>query len=46
MARNLSRTAEVEFVSVPDGKHAMLRHGREFDRRAAAFTAESLLTHV
>ena len=46
VARNLSRTAEVKFVRVPDGKHAMLRHGREFDRRAAAFTAETLLTHV
>jgi len=45
-AGNLSRTAEVDFVRIPGGKHAMLRHGREFDRRAAVFTAESLLTHV
>ncbi len=44
VARNLSRTAEVGFVSIPGGKHAMLRHGREFDRRAADFTAEELLT--
>lgn len=46
VARNLARTADVDFVRIPDGKHAMLRHGREFDRRAAEFTAESLLTHV
>ncbi len=46
VAANLSRTAEVEFVTVPGGKHAMLRHSREFDGRAAAFTAGSLLTHV
>jgi pimeloyl-ACP methyl ester carboxylesterase len=39
VARSLSRTAEVELVVVPEGKHAMLRHGREFDRRAARFTA-------
>ena len=42
VARNLSRTAAVEFVEVPEGKHAMLRHGREFDRRAAEFTARVL----
>jgi dienelactone hydrolase len=46
VARNLSRTAQVEFVEVPGGKHAMLRHGREFDRRAAEFTAETLLSRV
>ena len=33
VARNLARTADVEFVEVAGGKHAMLRHGREFDRR-------------
>ena len=46
VAGNLGRTTDVDFVRIPDGKHAMLRHGREFDRRAAEFTAESLLTHV
>jgi dienelactone hydrolase len=46
VARNLARTAEVEFIEVPDGRHAMLRHGREFDRRAATFTAETLLSRV
>jgi pimeloyl-ACP methyl ester carboxylesterase len=46
VARNLSRTTEVDFVEIPEGKHAMLRHGREFDRRAAEFTAETLLSRV
>jgi pimeloyl-ACP methyl ester carboxylesterase len=46
VARNLARTAEVEFVEIPDGRHAMLRNGREFDRRAAVFTAETLLSRV
>ncbi len=43
VAARLARTADVEFVRVPDGKHAMLRHGRTFDRTAAEFTAETLL---
>jgi dienelactone hydrolase len=43
VAHTLSRTASVEFVTIPEGSHAMLRHGREFDRRAAAFTADVLL---
>lgn len=46
VAGNLSRTADVDFVIIPGGRHAMLRHGREFDLRAAAFTAEALLTRV
>jgi len=46
VARNLSRTAEVDFVEIPEGKHAMLRHGREFDRRAAEFTARALSSRV
>jgi pimeloyl-ACP methyl ester carboxylesterase len=40
---NLSGAADVEFVTVPEGGHAMLRHGREFDGRAAEFTAGVLL---
>jgi pimeloyl-ACP methyl ester carboxylesterase len=44
--RNLSRTASVEFVPVPNGKHAMLSHRREFDGRAAEFTADVLLARV
>ncbi|HEX5090083.1 MAG TPA: alpha/beta hydrolase [Nocardioides sp.] len=43
VVRNLSRTADVEFVPVPAGKHAMVGHHREFDGRAAAFTADVLL---
>jgi pimeloyl-ACP methyl ester carboxylesterase len=46
VARNLARTADVELVEIADGRHAMLRHGREFDRRAATFTAETLLSRV
>jgi dienelactone hydrolase len=46
VARTLASTAEVEFVEIADGKHAMLRHGREFDRGAAEFTAETLLSRV
>jgi dienelactone hydrolase len=42
VARNLSRTASVELVDVAGGKHAMLAHGREFDRRAADFMRETL----
>ena len=43
VARRLSRTSEVGFISIPDGKHAMLSHGREFDSYAAQFTAAVLL---
>jgi len=43
VASALGRTTSVDFVEVPGGKHAMLRHGREFDGRAAAFTADVLL---
>ena len=46
VARTLSRTADVDFVEVPGGKHAMLSHGREFDRAAAEFTATTLLRGV
>ena len=34
---------DIELVRIEGGKHAMLRHGREFDGRAARFTAETLL---
>jgi pimeloyl-ACP methyl ester carboxylesterase len=46
VARNLARTASVEFVPVEGGKHAMLGHHREFDGRAAEFTADVLLARV
>ncbi|MCW2841863.1 MAG: alpha/beta hydrolase [Aeromicrobium sp.] len=42
-ARQLATTADVSFVRVDGGKHAMLsRHG-DFDRLAADFTAAALL---
>jgi pimeloyl-ACP methyl ester carboxylesterase len=43
VARRLARRAAVGFIAIPDGKHAMLRHGREFDSYAAQFTAAALL---
>ncbi len=46
VASRISRSTEVEFVRIPGGKHAMLRHGREFDRRAAEFTTKVLLSRV
>ena len=46
LARALARTADVEFVTIQEGRHAMLRHGREFDGRAARFLAETLRPRV
>ena len=43
LAGRLARTTSVEFVAIPDGSHAMLGRGREFDRRAATFMRETLL---
>lgn len=43
VARRLARRTDVGFIWVSEGKHAMLRHGREFDRYAADFTAAVLL---
>lgn len=43
VARSLSRTADVGYIRIPGGKHAMLRHGAEFDRYAAQFATASLL---
>jgi dienelactone hydrolase len=42
-ARRLSRHTDVGFIWIPEGKHAMLRHGRDFDQYAAQFTAAVLL---
>jgi pimeloyl-ACP methyl ester carboxylesterase len=42
-AGRLARTADVSYVSVNGGKHAMLRRGREFERLAADFAAATLL---
>jgi dienelactone hydrolase len=46
VARRLARNADVGFIRIPGGKHAMLRNGRAFDGYAAEFTAVSLLGHV
>lgn len=43
VARNLARRTEVDFVEVPGGKHAMLRHGAVFERAAARFVAGALV---
>jgi alpha-beta hydrolase superfamily lysophospholipase len=43
VARRLARRTSVGFIAIPDGKHAMLSHGREFDSYAAQFTAAVLL---
>ncbi len=43
VARRLSRHTDVGFIWIPEGKHAMLRHGRDFDQYAAQFTAAVLL---
>ena len=42
-ALELSRTAEVGYIRVDGGKHAMLRHHRTFDALAADFAAVTLL---
>jgi pimeloyl-ACP methyl ester carboxylesterase len=42
VARALSARANVEFVVVPGGKHAMLRHHGAFSGPAARFVAERL----
>ena len=43
VARRLERRTDVGFIAIPDGKHAMLSHGRDFDSYAAQFTAAVLL---
>jgi pimeloyl-ACP methyl ester carboxylesterase len=43
VAQGLQRTADVSFVRVEGGKHAMLRRHRTFDRLAADFAAATLL---
>lgn len=42
VARRLARRTDVEFVDVPGGKHAMLRHGATFERAAARFVVAVL----
>lgn len=43
VARALGRTADVGYITVTGGKHAMLRHHAEFDGLATRFTAATLL---
>lgn len=43
LAAQLRRTARVEYVAVEGGKHAMLRHHREFSRPAVEFVLDTLL---
>ena len=43
VASSLARTTEVGFVSVPGGRHAMLRHGSVFERAASEFALATLL---
>lgn len=46
VARTLSRSTDVELAVIPGGKHAMLAHGRAYDRRAADFISATLLGRV
>jgi dienelactone hydrolase len=43
VVRTLRRHGEVEYVEIPGGKHAMLRHGRAFEQVASGFAVETLL---
>jgi alpha-beta hydrolase superfamily lysophospholipase len=43
LARRLSASAPVGYVTVPGGRHAMLRHGRAFETYAAEFVTATLL---
>lgn len=43
VARSLSRTADVGYIRVSGGRHAMLRHHSEYDRYAAQFATATLL---
>ncbi len=42
VADRVARTSDVTFEVVEGGKHAMLRHGARFERRAAEFVADCL----
>ena len=43
VARRLTSSTSVGFIRIPDGTHAMLRHGAAYDGYAASFTAAVLL---
>lgn len=46
LARRLSRIADVQFILVEGGAHAMLRHHKRFTRLATDFALDSLITSV
>ena len=41
--RRIAATADVDHRTVPEGRHAMLRHAAAFERPAAEFVVETLL---
>jgi len=43
VARRLAKTADLTFQTVEGGRHAMLRHGKEFERPAAEFAVHTLM---
>ena len=43
VAQRLARVTDVGFITVPGGKHAMLSHGRVFERVAADFVVATQL---
>lgn len=43
VAQNLRRTADVRFLRVPGGKHAMLRHHDSYEQPMVDFLTETLL---
>jgi alpha-beta hydrolase superfamily lysophospholipase len=44
LVRRLRASTDVEYVLIPEGKHAMLRHGRDFESWASEFVVSTLLT--
>lgn len=44
VADRIARTTDVEWRTVPGGKHAMLRHGSVFEKAAADFVVATLRT--
>ena len=43
LVRRLAPGTDVDLVTIEGGKHAMLRHGRAFEERAADFVVSTLL---
>lgn len=43
VAERIARSTDVELVTVPGGRHAMLRHAKTFELAAAGFTTDTLL---